>query len=552
MSPDELSIIIPARGRRDVLERTLDGLVNQTVSGFEVVVVIDGDDEPSLDEQPGRRVVRQSKAGPGGARNAGVAVSSGRLILFLGADMVPDPDLVERHLDAHGSDDRVAVLGRVRWHDEVAAGPLHRWMDWSATQFDFEALDRAAANGECDAGFGRFYSCNVSLHRSLFDEVGGFDPAFTFYYEDLDIGWRLGQAGLQLHYRPDAVVRHVHHYEWDDVVRRFEGIARGERFMAEKHDWFHGFYRQRILEADASPPASSVWVPIADRVSWGPVRDLANRYLHQRLAEPFLAAWDDGRDLAELQEYLGADFDRAMLVNHVSAVEDEEEAAGDESTFYRTSQAYLYDLTVFAMSPTKLPYHRVVRRLVPPGARLLDYGCGIGADGLRFIEQGYRVDFADFDNPSTEYLAWRLRDRGLSAAIHDVDGEVPGGYDLVYCFDVIEHLDDPVAHLERLESLADIVVVNFLAPTPHDTHVHKDLDIPALLRRCADLGLRHYRIHHGRSHLVAYSTRPRPAGTIRSLAWRRAGDLPRVGATLEHADVLAARLRSWRPGADPS
>ena len=77
---------------------------------------------------------------------------------------------------------------------------------------------------------------------------------------------------------------------------------------------------------------------------------------------------------------------------------------------------------------------------MPPGSRLLDYGCGIGSDGLMLLEAGYRVEFADFDNPSTEYLRWRLEQRGFDAPVHDLDKDVPDGFDAAYAFDVIEHV----------------------------------------------------------------------------------------------------------------
>ena len=121
------------------------------------------------------------------------------------------------------------------------------------------------------------------------------------------------------------------------------------------------------------------------------------------------------------------------------SLRDEFRGYDDEGRFYRESRAYLYNLTAFAMTGTKLPYLELLTRLVPPGSRVLDYGCGIGSDGLLLLAAGYEVEFADFDNPSTEYLRWRLQRRGLSAPVHDIDGVVPGGFDLAYAFDVIEH-----------------------------------------------------------------------------------------------------------------
>jgi hypothetical protein len=228
---------------------------------------------------------------------------------------------------------------------------------------------------------------------------------------------------------------------------------------------------------------------------------------------------DRTREQAELEEYLGDEFDLARLQRYERTLADEVAQSGDEQAFYRTSRAYLYNLTAFAMTGTKLPYLDELTRLVPPPARVLDYGCGIGSDGLLLLEAGYDVEFADFDNPSTAYLRWRLRRRGLEAPVHDIDRSVPGGFDAAYAFDVIEHVEDPFGFLSALESRAALVVVNLLESEPDDQEIHHELPIAAITRRAVRAGLRSYRVLHGRSHLVAYEPgRAGSAGVLRGRA----------------------------------
>jgi Methyltransferase domain len=249
------------------------------------------------------------------------------------------------------------------------------------------------------------------------------------------------------------------------------------------------------------------------------------------------------RELRELREYLGADYDHALLEGSARAVQEERASLGSEDELYRRSRAYLYDLTVFAMSETKRPYLDALRRHVRPGARLLDYGCGIGSDGLALLEQGYEVAFADFDNPSTRYLRWRLARRGFEAAVYDLDREQPpGGFEAAYSFDVIEHVEDPFAFLERMERCARLVMVNFLIDEDESENpLHRELPLRPLLGHAARGRLLHYGRYHGRSHLVLYDARAAaPAARLRSRA-----TLWRGRAAARAADVLrrpAARV----------
>ena len=214
---------------------------------------------------------------------------------------------------------------------------------------------------------------------------------------------------------------------------------------------------------------------------------------------------DPDREERELRAYLGPAFDRARLERYHEQLEEELERVGDEQRLYRTSQAYLYNLTAFAMTGTKDPYLEELARAVSPPARVLDYGCGIGSVGMRLLEAGYRVAFADYANPSTRYLRWRLSHRGLKAPIYDLDeGGIPPGFDLAFAFDVIEHVEDPIAFLEQLEQLARLILVNLLEPLPGDTGLHHDLPMAELLTHAGERGLKRHVVHHGRSHLLLY------------------------------------------------
>jgi GT2 family glycosyltransferase/2-polyprenyl-3-methyl-5-hydroxy-6-metoxy-1,4-benzoquinol methylase len=500
---EDLVVIIPTCGRPDILSLTLNALMAQIGAG-EVVVMLDGADAEAP-RVAGARYERLKQGGPGSARNRGVAISSRPLILFLGDDMVPDRGFVDAHLTRHTQepDHHVAVQGNMTWHARCRKRPANRWLDISSMQFDLASI----GPGE-DAGWGRFYSSNVSIKRALFETTGGFDPDFVYYYEDLDLAWRLHVEGMQLRFEPKAMARHAHPYDLDQLKRRFVGVAVGEIQMREKHKWFEPWFHTRFRQYRTEPPARPIWAHLAELpipARWrARVDERAQHWYRQQIAEAFLDSWDSELDLRELREYLGTEYDESKLWRHAREVELEESLAPDEQAFYRTSTAYLYDLTAFATWPTKLPYRLLVRNLTPRGGWILDYGCGIGSDGLRLAEDGYSVAFADFDNPSTRYLKWRLARRKLDLPVHVIDSEIPGPFEVAYAFDVLEHADDPFEVLSRLESLARVVVVNLLDPAPGDSPLHRAIPVNQIVDRAERKGLLHHHRHHGRSLLLAY------------------------------------------------
>jgi hypothetical protein len=171
--------------------------------------------------------------------------------------------------------------------------------------FDYRLLD---TQGDHDAGWTRFYSCNVSMKRKLFLASGGFDPDFVFDYEDLDLGWRLGQLGIRLTYEPAAVAQHLHTYDWAGVHRRYESRAGAERLRMAKHDWFEPWFQKQMETASREPAAAGFWTLAVD---WIPrraarlrraVETRADRHYRQRLAPSFLEAWARAADVPAQDE----------------------------------------------------------------------------------------------------------------------------------------------------------------------------------------------------------------------------------------------------------
>jgi GT2 family glycosyltransferase len=175
----------------------------------------------------------------------------------------------------------------------VRVTPFMRWLD-QGIQFDYPSIRGI------DAGWGRFYSANISVKRALLERLGGFDERrFPYGYEDLDLACRARPLGLRVFYNRDAIVDHLREYDLEFFRRRVRRIAVAEREFVRVHPdvppFFHNLFSSALEGVPASGRARSLtrwvprWMPLIGERVWVS----ADLYYRQELAPDFLAAWSE-------------------------------------------------------------------------------------------------------------------------------------------------------------------------------------------------------------------------------------------------------------------
>jgi GT2 family glycosyltransferase len=205
-----ISVVVPTYNRSSSLRRLLSALERQTypTERFEVLVVDDGSTDgtqQSLRELKlpyALRLVEQEHDGPAAARNHGVAAARGELIVFLDDDVVPLPELLNEHALTHGSASDLVVIGPMsppkNWHRPA-------WVRWEEDLLQIQYRDMMEGKYPCTPR--QLYTANASMRRERFLAVGGFDTSFK-RAEDVELGYRLRDAGARFIFNPHADVMH--------------------------------------------------------------------------------------------------------------------------------------------------------------------------------------------------------------------------------------------------------------------------------------------------------------------------------------------------------
>ncbi|MEO0030815.1 MAG: hypothetical protein RIS94_573 [Pseudomonadota bacterium] len=223
------TIVIPTYQRRALACEAVGALARLDYAGaFDVIVVVDGSTDGTARALAGLkvpfalRVVEQANAGQSAARNAGAALATGEIVLFLDDDMICAPDLLAEHARSHaaGAD---AVVGEIPLEANSPKGFLTEgiaaWAESSAQE---------AREGVAPGPF-QIFSGQISVRRTVFDALGGFDCRYcdgkgAYGKEDADFGVRL-LARYTVGHNPRAISHHRYVVSPREYLRRGHALG---------------------------------------------------------------------------------------------------------------------------------------------------------------------------------------------------------------------------------------------------------------------------------------------------------------------------------------
>lgn len=241
----KLSVIMPTYNRADILQKTLVAYQSQIgvdLSTIEFVIVDDGSQDNTGEVVNAFRgsnlnisYHRQENAGPGAARNLGISQTSGKIILIVGDDMVPNSIFLKEHIEFHQRypDKTEAMLGFIDWHPELEINFLMEYItSVEGQQFGYFAIPD---KHQVPSDF--FYSSNISLKSQFLAQLDHiFDTKFIYAaFEDIDLAYRLSQLGMRLRYNPSATAYHHHQMNLRSFFQRQYKTGQMCKVLRDKH-----------------------------------------------------------------------------------------------------------------------------------------------------------------------------------------------------------------------------------------------------------------------------------------------------------------------------
>jgi N-acetylglucosaminyl-diphospho-decaprenol L-rhamnosyltransferase len=221
----DVSVVVVTYSPGATLAKFLDSLAAAGAEPLEVVLADNGSSDGSVEaaaQRPGVQLVATgANLGYGGAANIGVAHTDTEFVVVANPDVVWSPGCLDVLLEAAQRWPQAGSLGPLiytadgsiypsaRALPSLGRGIGHALCGWWWPSNPWTAAYRLERGAPAEAGVGWLSGSCLLLRRKAFDAVNGFDPAYFMYFEDVDLGDRLGRAGWSNVYVPGADVVHL-------------------------------------------------------------------------------------------------------------------------------------------------------------------------------------------------------------------------------------------------------------------------------------------------------------------------------------------------------
>jgi len=222
----KISVVVCSYNGASTIRDTMEGLQKLDYPNYEVIVVNDGstDDTAEIASAYDFKLISTENRGLSNARNTGLFNATGEIIAYIDDDAYPDPQWLRYLASAYMSTEHAGIGGpniKPAGDGFIAncvanspGGPLH-----------VLTTDEIAEH---------IPGCNMTFRRDALLEIGGFDPIYRSAGDDVDVCWRIQQAGYTIGFHPSAFVWHHCRNSISMYWKQQKGYGKAEALLEKK------------------------------------------------------------------------------------------------------------------------------------------------------------------------------------------------------------------------------------------------------------------------------------------------------------------------------
>jgi len=220
------SVVICSCNGSLTIKECLEGLMKLNYPFYEVIVINDGstDATPIIAAEFDVKLISTPNQGLSAARNLGASVAKGEIISYIDDDAIPDPDWLLYLATSFLNTNCAAVGGPNIAPNEVT--------------FIADCVDHSPGSPShvlfTDMEAEHIPGCNFSIRKAALNELGGFDPQFRAAGDDVDLCWRIVDAGFKIGFNPGAMVFHHRRRTIRSYWKQQFGYGKAEALLERK------------------------------------------------------------------------------------------------------------------------------------------------------------------------------------------------------------------------------------------------------------------------------------------------------------------------------
>ena len=196
-----ISIINVNYNGKKFLKAFFSSLKKLDYQNFEVIFVDNASSDGSIEfvkrNYPKARVIENKKnLGFALANNQGAKIARGKYLFFLNNDTKIHPEVVSKLVEKMEKNPTIGICGgKILSYD----GERYFHTGIGVDIFGYPVLGKKIFYIEGSA---------LMIRKSLFEKLGGFDPLYFMFHEDVDLCWRARLLGYKVVAIPDAIIYH--------------------------------------------------------------------------------------------------------------------------------------------------------------------------------------------------------------------------------------------------------------------------------------------------------------------------------------------------------